>query len=86
MAVALAESGGLPCAVGDVGLMTGTWGPSVGLWQIRSLWSAKGSGGVRDELVNADPAVAARHAHGIWRAHGWRPWSTWLHGTHRRFL
>jgi hypothetical protein len=41
-AVALAESGGRPNALGDVGLQDQKWGPSVGLFQIRSLknWKA----------------------------------------------
>ena len=43
-AVALAESGGRTDAVGDVGLEDATWGPSVGLWQIRSLKAQSGTG------------------------------------------
>jgi murein DD-endopeptidase MepM/ murein hydrolase activator NlpD len=41
-AIALAESGGRPNALGDVGLQDSKWGPSVGLFQIRSLknWKA----------------------------------------------
>ena len=36
-AIAIAESGGRPNAIGDVHLQDSKWGPSVGLFQIRSL-------------------------------------------------
>lgn len=86
-AVALAESHGRPCAVGDVHLRTSKWGPSVCLWQVRSLNAQRGAGGVRDELANlADVETCARNAHTVWRQSGWRAWSTWLHGSHRRWL
>src|SRR4051794_12948412 len=62
VAVALAESGGRPDAKGDVGLQSPKWGPSIGLWQIRSLNAEKGTGGQRDEQANLDPATNARHA------------------------
>lgn len=84
VAVALAESGGRPDAVGDRGLVTATWGPSVGLWQIRSLNAEKGKGTTRDELANADPATNARHAHQIWSSQGWGAWT--VHTTRRYLL
>lgn len=85
-AVALAESGGRTCAVGDVHLETSKWGPSVCLWQVRSLRAETGTGRVRDERANlADPQVCARHAHAVWKTSGWRAWSTWLHGSHLRW-
>ena len=86
VAVALAESGGRTGARGDVRIQTGTWGPSVGLWQIRSLRAERGTGGVRDERANRDPAKNAAHACSLWRGQGWRPWSTWRNGTHRTYL
>jgi hypothetical protein len=86
-AVALAESGGRADAVGDTSLQNGTWGPSVGLWQIRSLHEQRGTGGVRDELANRDPATNARHARAIASTErGWRHWSVVLHGTYRAHL
>jgi LysM repeat protein len=87
IAVVLAESRGRTDAVGDVALMDAVWGPSIGLFQIRSLNAQKGTGGVRDELANADPATNARHAHRIFLdAGGFTPWSTFVHGSYRVFL
>lgn len=86
VAVALAESGGRTGVHGDVGIANGKWGPSVGLWQIRSLNADRGTGRQRDEKANTRPAVNARHACQIWVRQGWGPWSTWRHGTYRRYL
>lgn len=83
IAVALAESGGRETARGDTGLVDATWGPSIGLWQIRSLNAEKGNGTLRDELANADPATNARHAYQIWSSQGWGPWSA---HNNRRYL
>lgn len=87
VAVALAESGGRSDARGDTTLTDRTWGPSIGLWQIRSLWTDKGSGGQRDELANKDPRTNARHAYQI-SGHGqnWQPWSTYTNGAYRTHL
>jgi LysM repeat protein len=85
--IVLAESGGRPDAVGDVSLQNATFGPSIGLFQIRSLRSEKGTGGVRDELANVDPATNARHAHVVFSQSGsFRPWSTFTNGAFKRFL
>ena len=88
VAVVLAESGGRSDARGDVGIQTSKWGPSIGLFQIRSLKSQKGSGGTRDELANLDPATNARHAHVVFVEAGnkWTPWSTFKHKTHEQFM
>ena len=43
-AIALGESGGDPGAVGDLTLQNATWGPSIGLWQVRSVKAEKGTG------------------------------------------
>lgn len=87
VAVAVAESGGRTQARGDTTLTDHTWGPSIGLWQIRSLWTDKGSGGQRDEKANLDPATNARHAYQI-SGHGqnWQPWSTYTNGAYRSHL
>lgn len=84
VAVALAEHRGHvdTTARGDVALQTATWGPSVGVWQIRSLKAQKGTGAVRDELANLDPATNASHAHQIWGSSGWRAWSTYNDGLY----
>ena len=47
-AIAQAESARNPGAIGDVALQNGTWGPSVGLFQIRTLKSETGTGSDRD--------------------------------------
>src|SRR4051812_44178395 len=47
-AIAQAESAGNLGAVGDVRLQNGTWGPSVGLFQIRTLKAETGTGTDRD--------------------------------------
>lgn len=87
VAVALGESGGRTDARGDTTLQTGTWGPSIGLWQIRSLKSQRGTGGVRDELANLDPGVNARHAHRIYTdAGGFGPWTVYNIGAYRLHL
>jgi Lysozyme like domain len=82
VAVALAESGGNPNALGDKGLVGQSagngqhWGPSVGLWQIRSIQEETGKGTLRDERALVDPQSNANHAHAIWQQSGWGPWST----------
>ena len=88
VAVALAESGGDPRVHGDVGIQDRTWGPSVGLWQIRSLHADRGTGRARDELANAKPAVNARHARAVWRERGgsFAPWAAFTNGSYRQHL
>jgi LysM repeat protein len=88
VAIVLAESSGRSDAIGDVSLEDATFGPSVGLFQIRSLKADKGSGRTRDELANLDPATNARHARQVFLDAGSRftPWSTFNSGAHRRFL
>jgi cell wall-associated NlpC family hydrolase len=87
VAIAGAESGYRTDAVGDVGLQTGTWGPSVGLTQVRSLNAEKGKGTDRDELANYDPLhnlTAAYHISG--GGANFRPWSTYTNGAYRKFV
>lgn len=82
-AIAWAESGLNPSAVGDVALETGTWGPSVGLWQIRSLKAEQGTGGTRDASRLTDPRFNARSMFSV--SNGGRnfgPWSTFVDGAY----
>src|SRR5437016_3461076 len=84
VAVALAESHGRTGAIGDTTLQNATWGPSVGLWQIRSLNAGHGTAAersLRDAQANTDPATNARHAYAI-SGHGrnFHPWSTYTGG------
>lgn len=86
-AVSLAESSGNPANVGDVGLETSTWGPSVGLWQVRSVKAETGKGTTRDVSHLTDPTYNAQSMATI-SAHGtnWEPWTTYTNGAYRGFL
>ena len=88
-AIALAESHGDSSQVGDVGLQNGTWGPSVGLWQIRSLNPGHGTAAeqaMRNQTANLDPATNAQNAYSIsHRGSNFNPWSTYTGGAYRQF-
>jgi hypothetical protein len=86
-AIAMGESGLNPDAVGDVGIQTGDWGPSIGLWQVRSLKSQSGTGKSRDATRLKDPIFNAK-AMGEISGGGknWRPWSVYTNGTYKKFL
>lgn len=60
VAIAMAESGGDPTKLGDLTLQDSEWGPSVGLWQIRSRKAEKGKGSTRDADRLTDPAFNAK--------------------------
>lgn len=78
VAIAMAESGGNPNAEGDKALQNATWGPSVGLWQIRSLKAESGKGTARDVTRLKDPAFNAQSMMSISRnGVDWGPWTTW---------
>jgi hypothetical protein len=85
-AVALAESGGRTDAEGDIGLQDGKWGPSIGLWQIRSLKAEYGKGqSVRDGARLKDPqfnafAMATISNHGK----NFNPWTTYTSGAYKK--
>jgi hypothetical protein len=87
-AIAQAESSGDLGAVGDVGLQTDKWGPSVGLFQIRTLRAETGTGGERDiEALTNNPAAQVRAAFEISNGgQNFRPWSTFTSGSFRKFL
>lgn len=83
VAIVLAESAGDTDAMGDTTIQTDVWGPSVGLFQIRSLHVDKGTGRARDQLANLDPGTNARHARIIFlERQAWTPWSTFLHNSY----
>jgi hypothetical protein len=83
-AISLAESGGRPDAEGDTTITDATWGPSIGLFQIRTQWAQEGSGRARDASLLRDPVFNARAMCEIsGGGENWRPWSVWLHGTYR---
>lgn len=83
VAVALAESGGVTNAKGDTTLVDGKWGPSIGLWQIRSLRPSQQDEypeeyRLREQTANLDPLTNAKHAFALSdRGTDWSPWSTY---------
>lgn len=87
-AIAFAESGGDDAAVGDVGLENNTWGPSYGLFQVRTLKADTGKGTDRD--VNAlagNDAAQAKAAYDIsHNGSNFTPWTTYTSGKYQQFL
>lgn len=88
VAIALAESGGRADAIGDTALQDRTWGPSMGLWQIRSKHAETGRGGLRDAMLNADPLRNAGAAFALYRARKGRfdDWSAFKNKAYERFM
>jgi hypothetical protein len=87
-AIAGAESARDVGAVGDVALQTDKWGPSVGLFQIRTLNAERGTGSDRDiEHLTGDPEAQVRAAFAISDGGtNFQPWSTFTSGSYRKFL
>lgn len=87
-AVALAESGGSDTSLGDVGLENSTWGPSYGLFQVRTLKAQTGSGTDRDvSWLAASDANQAKAAYDISKqGSDFTPWTTYTRGTYQQFL
>ena len=87
-AIALAESGGDDAAVGDVGLEDNTYGPSFGLFQIRTLKGQTGAGTDRDiAALTGNDAAQAKAAYDI--SSGGTvltPWTVYNTGKYRDFL
>lgn len=76
IAVSIAESGGDPSKVGDLSLQDAKWGPSIGLWQIRSLKAENGKGTVRDGSKLKDPLFNAKSMVSIsGSGSNWDAWS-----------
>lgn len=73
-AIALAESEGWSKATGDLDKISGKWGPSEGLWQIRV--PAGGEGSMYDPARNVDAAYR------LWEGRGWRPWGAFTNGAY----
>lgn len=87
-AIAGAESGWRDDALGDVGLANATWGPSFGLFQIRTLKRDTGRGTDRDiTALTGNLGAQARAAWEISR-HGadFTPWTVYRTGRYRDFL
>lgn len=85
-AIAKAESGWNPDAVGDVNLENGTWGPSVGLWQIRSKKAAQGTGQDRDMTRLTDPIFNAQAMADIsGMGTNFSAWTTYTTGAYKAY-
>lgn len=88
VAIGLAESSGDDTAIGDVNLQNATWGPSVGIWQIRTLKAETGSGSNRD--INALRGNPARQADAMaaisQQGSNWSPWTVYNKGTYEQYL
>lgn len=82
VAIALAESGGNPSAVGDTSLAPAN-GPSIGLWQI-NIGSRANPQYASANL--ADPQTNANAAFALYSARGFQPWSTYTNGAYQAFL
>lgn len=85
-AIALAESGGNTNAVGDQSLANSIWGPSIGLWQVRSLRAHSGTGKERDATRLTDPSFNARSARIIYGQQGLRAWTVFTTGAFAKYL
>lgn len=86
-AIARAESGWRTDAMGDTTITTDKWGPSIGLWQIRSVKAESGTGGTRDATRLTDPAFNARSMVSISSGGTrWSPWSVYTSGAYRQYM
>lgn len=78
VAIGHRESGWDDTAQGDLTIQTGEWGPSVGVWQIRTLKAETGTGSDRD--IAALLGHLDRQAAAAWTISGhgsnWGPWQT----------
>jgi hypothetical protein len=87
VAVARGESQFRTDVEGDVTIQDATWGPSIGLWQIRSLKAQYGTGGVRDAARLKEPSFNAASMAAISRRGSyWQPWSVYTKGVYRQHL
>lgn len=88
-AVALAESGGRAGAKGDVSLQNKTWGPSLGVFQIRSLKNPPNTpnGQWRNGKRLLDPSFNLKAAWAISnQGTNWEPWSAYNNGSFAKYL
>jgi len=88
-AIAGAESSFNPLAIGDVSLQDEKWGPSVGLWQIRSLKNPLAfpyPDNLRDATKLKDPLYNAQAAFAISKkGTDFTPWSTFTNKAYQEF-
>jgi hypothetical protein len=88
VAIGLGESGGNDTALGDVGLEDSTWGPSVGLYQVRTVKGQTGSGSDRDlSALMGDPDRQAQAALDISsKGTDFTPWTVFTSGKYQEYL
>lgn len=94
VAIAEPESRRNPASIGDVSLAGRptadgrTWGPSIGWFQIRTIVQERGTGRSRDlDRLQESTLFQARSAYEISGGGGnFRPWSTFVAGSHRPYL
>lgn len=89
-AIAIAESNLSPLAVGDVSLQNEKWGPSIGLFQIRSLKNP-GAYSYPDNLRDAsklyDARFNAQAAFAISKnGTDFNPWSTYTQNNYKAYI
>lgn len=91
-AITEGESGRKIDALGDTGIQTSKWGPSGGVFQIRSVKAERGQGTTRDLDRVLTLEGGARSAVELWdqaQARGQdpgSPWTAYLKGWHRAHL
>lgn len=72
--------------IGDLSIQDEIYGPSVGLFQIRSLKSQTGSGGYRDEIALRNPRHNIKSAKQIRITQGWEAWTRYRTGAYKAYL
>ena len=75
-------------AVGDTTLVNDKWGPSIGLFQIRSLRHPKDYPAPDDLRVAAalrDVTYNVATAYAIVKKYGWKQWSTYNSGSYLKY-
>lgn len=89
LAIAKAESGLRLDALGDTTITDRTWGPSVSIFQIRTLKGETGKGTCRDikELQKYDLKFIVHCAYIIsGNGTNYKPWSAYLNGSYKKYL
>lgn len=86
VAIAIAESALNPNAEGDVTTVNNKWGPSIGLWQIRSLQPEYlYLEPVRNQQKLYDPVYNANAAYSISKnGTDFSLWSTYVYGNYKK--
>lgn len=91
-AITEGESGRKINALGDIDIQTGSWGPSGGAFQVRSVKAERGKGTTRDLDRVLTLEGGAQSAVELWNQSvargkpGGQPWTAWLKGWHTPHL